>query len=242
MRVRILVVIAVCAAVIAVAQTAPSKATIRSLSLQECIQLALTHNLDMRIGQRTAEIARFNLSGAYGAYDPVFSFRATHSHIAQPADFDPQKFNQDFPYNLTTESAGTGLEGLLPIGMSYNFSGQAGKKSATTDFNSDADDASNYFWGVRETNNFFADAGVTARQHLLKDFWIDQPREVIRIRRKELKMTEQAVRFQVMRILLAVELGYYDLVAAREQVRVEEKALELKGATCGRDSPPGRGG
>jgi outer membrane protein TolC len=228
MCVRILVGIALCAAVMAVAQTAPSQATPRSLSLQQCIQLALTHNLDVQIGRLSTDIARFNLSGAYGAYDPILSFRATHADVSQPGDFDPQKFNPDFPYQLTTDSVAPALEGLLPIGMSYSFNGRAGHKSATTDFNSDPDDAGYFFWGVRETNNFFGEAGVTARQHLLRDFWIDQPREVLRVRRKESKMTEQALRFQIARILLAVELGYYDLIATREQVRVEEKALELK--------------
>ena len=99
-----------------------------------------------------------------------------------------------------------------------------------------------YTGGMRDTNNYFAEAGVTARQHLLKDFWIDQPREVLRIRRKESKMTEQALRFQVASILLAVELGYYELIAAREQVRVQEKALESATTVCGRDAPAGRSG
>ena len=221
-------VIALCAAVVAVAQTAPSQASHRPLSLQQCIQLALTHNLDVQIVQLSTDIARFELSGAYGAYDPIFSFRATHAYVSQPGNFDPQKFNPDFPYQLTTDSAAPALEGQLPIGMSYSLSGRAGRPSATTDFSSDPNNARFFLGGLRETNNFSAEAGVTLRQHLLKDFWIDEPRQMIRVRRKELKMTEQAVRFQIMRILLAVELGYYDLIAAREQVRVEEKALELR--------------
>jgi len=43
-----------------------------------------------------------------------------------------------------------------------------------------------------------------------------------------LKMSQQALRLQIMKTVLAVELGYYDLVATREEIRVEEKALELK--------------
>ena len=72
MRVRILVVIALCAAVLAAAQTAPSSATHRPLTLQQCIQLALTHNLVVQMVQLSKDIARFNLNGAYGAYDPIF--------------------------------------------------------------------------------------------------------------------------------------------------------------------------
>ena len=121
MRVRILVVIAFCAVGVAAAQTAWSGATNRYLSLPQCIDLALKDNLDAQIARVSADITGFNLSGAYGAYDPVLSFRATRAHVSLPGDFDPQKFNPDFPYQLTTDSAGPSLEGLLPIGMSYSF-------------------------------------------------------------------------------------------------------------------------
>jgi outer membrane protein TolC len=42
------------------------------------------------------------------------------------------------------------------------------------------------------------------------------------------KISQQALRFQVMKTILAVELSYDDLVAARENIRVQEKALELR--------------
>jgi outer membrane protein TolC len=66
------------------------------------------------------------------------------------------------------------------------------------------------------------------QQHLLKDFWIDNDRQQILLRRRDQKISQQALVFQVMRTVLAVELSYYDVVAARENVRVQEKALELR--------------
>src|ERR1035438_9830799 len=228
MRARILVVLALCAAVIAAAQTGPSQAAPRSLSLQQCIQLALTHNLDVQIERLTAGIAGFSLGAAYGAYDPTLSFSARRDYINEPADFDARKFNDYFPAQLTTDTVGPSLTGLAPIGLSYNFNGRVGNQSAITDFSSDPEDASFYPGGIRRTNDSFADVGVTLTQHLLKDFWIDQQREVIRVRRTELKMSEQSLRFEIMKIILAVEVGYYDFLAAREEVRVQEKALELR--------------
>jgi outer membrane protein TolC len=62
---------------------------------------------------------------------------------------------------------------------------------------------------------------------LLRDFWIDQYREVLLLRRNDLKISQQALRFQIMRTVLMVELTYFDLIAARETIRAEEKALEL---------------
>jgi outer membrane protein TolC len=66
------------------------------------------------------------------------------------------------------------------------------------------------------------------QQHLLKNFWIDADREQILLRRRDLKISQQALRFQIMKTLLAVELSYDDVVASRENVRVQEKALELR--------------
>jgi outer membrane protein TolC len=88
--------------------------------------------------------------------------------------------------------------------------------------------SNNFPAGIRRTNNFFAGTGVTLRQHLLRDSWIDQDRELILVRRKDVKISEQALKFAAMKTVLAVELAYYDLAAAREQVRVQEKALELR--------------
>ena len=66
------------------------------------------------------------------------------------------------------------------------------------------------------------------RQHLLKDFWIDSNREIILTRRADLKISQQALRFEIMTTLLAVELAYEDLIDAREEIRVQENALELR--------------
>ena len=92
----------------------------------------------------------------------------------------------------------------------------------------DPDNASAYTDGIRRTNNFYAETSLTLRQHLLKDFWIDQDRMTLQFRRKDLEVSQQVLRFQIMRTVLGVELGYYDLIAARERVKVEEQALELK--------------
>ena len=199
----------------------------RPLSLEECIDLALSRNLDLQVERSLAEIARYALSSTYGSYDPNFTFRALREHVDAPGDFDPHKFSPDFPYILRQDTLSAALEGKTPIGLSYTLGTRAGTKDASTDFNGDFGNANDFFFGIRNTNNAFASADVTLRQHLLKDFWIDEDRATIRVRQKQLKMTEQALRFQVMRILLAVELAYYDLIVARQQVHVEEQSLDL---------------
>ncbi len=200
----------------------------RLLSLNESIEMALSRNLDLQIQRASADIARFDLNGSYGAYVPQFSFSAKHEYVSQPGDFDVDKENPHFPYKLRTDVAGPELSGSLPIGLSYDLKAFAGEHDATTDFRGDPGASNDFSGGIRRTNNFFADTGLTLRQHLLRDFWIDKDRELILVRKKDLKISEQALEFQAMKTVLAVELAYYDLAAAGEQVRVQEKALELK--------------
>ncbi|HWI59516.1 MAG TPA: TolC family protein, partial [Bacillota bacterium] len=225
---RILLGLVLCAAATASAQTALAPTNTRPVSLRECIDLALEHNLDLQIEHLTTDIARYSLQSSYGAYVPTFSFRARHDYVSQPGDFDPQKFNPDFPYELKTDSFGPTLAGRLPWGLDYDLSAIAREDNAKTDFRGDPGDARNFPGGIRQTNNYYSNARITLQQHLLKDFWIDPYRETLVIRRKQLKMSEQALRFQIMKTVLAIEVSYYDLIAAREKIRVEEKALELR--------------
>jgi outer membrane protein TolC len=231
MRVRTLLRLAALSSLLLAAPTAPAAAptrTPRPVSLRECIELALRENLGLQIEHLTVDIAGYNLSGSYGAYIPEFAFRAQHDYVSQPSNFDPQKVNVDYPYDLTTGTLRPELSGRLPLGLEYGFGGLAGNESALTDFRSNPDVALNFPGGLRQTNNSFAGAQVTVTQHLLRDFWIDQYREKIRLRRKDLKSSQESLRFQIMKTVLAVELSYYDLAAARQQARVQEKSLELK--------------
>jgi outer membrane protein TolC len=200
----------------------------RPLSLRECIELALQHNLDVQIERYGPELARWTLHGSYGAYDPVFNVSATHHSLKSPALFAPRKFNPDFPYDLTTDSVGAGFLGVLPSGLSYELSGRSDFLDAATDFKLDPDTARFFLPdGIRRTNQYFLSAGITLRQPLLKDFWIDGFRRQIRINRKNLRISELALRWRIMRTVTEVERAYYELIHAREQVKVEERALEL---------------
>jgi outer membrane protein len=228
MRLRTLLGLALCAAVSASAQTTNSAANTRLLSLRACIDLALNHNLNVRIEHFTVAIAGDQVSSAYGAYDPVFSFNAKHSYTTNLGNFDPLKFNPYFPADVSGDTLGSDLSGKIPFGFSYDFGSSVSRKAAITDFQTDPNVAALYPFGVRSTNEYNAKAGVAMRQHFLKDFWIDYDREVLLARRTELKISQQALRFQIMTTLLAVETAYDDLVDSREEIVVQEQALALR--------------
>jgi outer membrane protein len=200
----------------------------QALSLRECINLALSKNLELQIQYLSADIARYNLYSSQGVWSPTLSVSARHDYVSQPGNFDPQKFNPDFPYELNQDNIGTTLSGELPMGLNYSLGALNGYEKALTDFRSDPDNAKYYAGGIRDTNDYFSEVALTLRQHLLKDFLIDQERQNILIRRKDVAISKHAVRFQMMKTILAVELAYYDLSASRERVTVQEQALKLR--------------
>jgi outer membrane protein TolC len=228
MRIRILVGWALCAAATATAQTTNLPANTKPLSLRQCLNIALSHNLNLRIDRLTLQIAGDAVSTAYGSYDPTLTLSASRNYADNPGDFDPRKFNPYFPAETTTGRVGLEMSGEAPWGFNYDFRGGVVKNQAITDFNSDPDVAALYPGGIRSTNDYDAEMRLTMRQHLLKDFWIDSDREVLLARRTEVKITQAALRFQIMTTLLAVELAYNDLVDASEEVGAQEQALALR--------------
>src|SRR4051812_38029662 len=81
----------------------------RTVTVQECIDAALRHNLDLQIVRHSPEIARFNLGAARGAqWDPVFSFEAKREFWDVPANFNNAKVNDDNPYHQTLDTLSAG--------------------------------------------------------------------------------------------------------------------------------------
>jgi outer membrane protein TolC len=187
----------------AVAQTN----TTRSLSLSDCIREALQHNFDVRVEQYNPQISLFDLHAAYAGYDPVFTLSGTHSYNKSGVD--------GFPYSVTKDNAlQSGLAGALPSGMTYDFSGSVNKGygfSSLSNFN----------------NGSSGQIGVTATQPLLRNFWTDNTRMTISVAKNRLKYSEQGLRSQLITTVTAVENAYYELIFARENVKVEQEALEL---------------
>jgi len=233
------------------ARAQPKEPEVRPLSLQDCILIALKHNFDIQIIRYTPEIARYSLSEAYGGYDPVFSASAEHDYNQSPGGVDDE--GRTFGGTETeTDRFGAGISGLLPWGMTYNLGGtmsdQTGNRpsslSDTNTFtlgtNTVYDITTGNPIGYLFTTNFgsiatrspfessSAEAGVlSVRQPLLKNFWVDSTRYTIYFNKREVQKSEADFSDQLMLTITDVETAYFTLVFTEEQVRVQEKALEL---------------
>ena len=211
-----------------------SNATVRSLSLRDCIETALEHNLNLQIGRLSPAVARYRWKTSRGIYDPVLTLSAAKTFVDQPAQLDPKKTGTDAEYELQADPFGPGLSGRLPYGLTYNFNWIATYAHVFTIFPSNVFDLTgpafvNGFFpnGLRNTNAWFQTAGVSLAQPLLRDFWIDIYSLTIQTNKKDLQISEQMFKGLVMTNIAAVETNYYDVVLGREQIKVQRKSLEV---------------
>lgn len=183
---------------------------VRSLSLQDCVELTLKHNLELQIDRYGPQIEFYALKSLYGAYDPLASFTGQHQHTQSGASFlgtniiGGAKTDQD--------SFNTSVTGLLPSGATYTVSGNT------------ADTIQNLDGNV--SGNANAQALVTITQPLLKNFWIDSTRLQIRVDKNRLKYSQLQLKLQLMQTITALEKAYYDLIYNRENVVVQQMAAE----------------
>jgi len=190
----------------AVAQTN----AVKSLTLDECVSQALQHNFDVQNQRYGPEISMYNLSGAYGGWDPTLNLSGKHSYDVIPGGLDP--YNADLPFPPTIVNANTfssSVGGTAPWGLQYAFNGNIGDNYG----NSGQDTAGNI--------------NVSLTQPVLKNFWIDETRLTIYVNRNRLKYSEQGLRLQLITTVAAVETAYYELAYAIDNVTVQGEALKL---------------
>lgn len=196
------------------AELGPTQVTTNMMSLRESMTLALEHNLGIQIARFNPRIAGYELSSSYGIYDPTFELSAIHDRNKRT---NPQVIGGNISVSNDERANSFGwqlLNGLLPSGTRYSFGGSYNKTDS-----------------LLATNNsslYTSDLSTfTLAQPLLRDFWTDSGRSTIKINKFDVRSTELDLQLQVMTVVRDVFIAYYGVIAAHEEVRVREKALEL---------------
>jgi len=187
---------------------------VQQLSLQDCINLALQHNLNLQIERRNPTRASYDITAAQGNYyDPDLSFGAQTSSRVNALTLDSD--NRLVPSSTSdSDNFNAGLSGTLPgMGTTYNIRANTGKTTG--------DNLSGSF------TNANGGSAIIITQPVLKNFWIDGGRLNIAQSRFNLEKAELGLKRQVMSIITQVERAYYDLIYSYENVQVQEKSLQL---------------
>ena len=148
---------------------------------------------------------------AYAGYDPTFNIAGAHNYNEAGGAF--VNGVQVAPQISDENSFNSGIGGLLPSGLQYNLSGNVGETYGTS--------------GGGPVDSTSGNIGVTLDQPLLKNLWIDSTRLAITAAKNQMKSSEQGLRSQLITTISAVENAYYELIYARENVKVDQQALDL---------------
>jgi outer membrane protein len=186
--------------------------TTRAMSLQDCIQKALQQNFDVQIQRYNPQIALYDLHAAYSGYDPTFNISGRHNYSVSPSSYNPYTTNQSPSTVYNANSFNSGINGTLPWGLQYNFTGSISETYGNNGLPFDNSDGN---------------IGVSLTQPLLKNFWIDATRLNIRVAKNRLKYSEQGLRQQLITSVTAVINAYYELIYAHQNVQVQKEALNL---------------
>lgn len=190
----------------------------RELSLQDCIELTLRHNLDLQIDRYNPAIQLYTLRGTYSPYDPSFQLSAKHSEnnagIGSSlinTNVTPFRTNIFFPtFFSEANTFDSQLTGALPWGTTYTLEGstiQTGPDNSGSAGNVSV-------------------ASAKLDQPLLKNLWIDSTRLSIRLQKNKLKSTQLELKLNIMQTVTALEQAYYDLIFNRENVLVQQSAAQ----------------
>jgi len=182
-----------------------------ALSLDDCVQQALQHNLLLEISRGSPELARINLEVSRTAYDPSLRLSTDISTASTPGGVDEQ--NRAFAGTETdAERYNASINGSAGSGLDYTLGGSLQHREGRNP-------------GLFE--NTFGSANLSLRQPLLRNAWIDGTRMSIRVNRNNLRVSELGLQQAIMDLVTRVERAYYDLILARDRVAVQRQALSL---------------
>lgn len=197
------------------AATPPPEPPTLKLSVKECIALALSNNLDVKVSVQQTRTAEADLQASWGPFDPTPYLKGTYTETQEPVgDFlsgipgiglrEAQIFN----------SAGGVRQRFLYTGMQYDIGVELDRTMTNSTFA-----LVNPSWEVRPI------AKVT--QPLLKGFGSAANLAGIRLARANKGIALEKFRSDLTEVVFQVENAYYDLINAIKQLEVRKKSLKL---------------
>jgi len=188
------------------------------LNLKHFLELVMANNTDIQIQFLSLEIPKNNILAAFGVWDPNVrtSFQTTRStqfvtNNAQALDSAPvgsslKTLNQ--PYSLSYSQT-------LPTGLQY-----------TAAFNGTRSSSSSVVAGSYNVNLQTDGLALSLTQPLLRNRGTYVNRIPVMQAQSNLKVSEFNLRSQLLNLVNTAENAYWNVISARETLRVQEKARD----------------
>jgi HAE1 family hydrophobic/amphiphilic exporter-1 len=186
--------------------------TQRKLGLSEAIEAALGANLEIEIERTNRAAAAESIRGAHGAFDPSLRWL-------------PALESRNTPTGSVLQGSGGKLaEHFHSQNFYFRQRTPWSGLQLNADFENNRASSSNPFATLSPFTTSRLALGFT--QPLLRNRLTDETRSGIRIRRKQLDLSQDELELRAIEVVVRVEQTYWDLAAARQDVGVKADTVE----------------
>jgi outer membrane protein TolC len=182
------------------------------LSLKAYLDLVMMNNTDVSIQRLTVERSQNSLLGSYSRFDPSMTLSLNHQRSTSTS---ADRFDQVSQLKNLSQSASLGFSQLLSSGTTIGASMGLTKGTSNS--------ANNLI-----NPNVGGTFGVNFSQPLLRGRSLDIVRFQITTARINLRSTVLTNQDSMMSYVQAAESAYWDVVGARDTLKVAQNALDLQ--------------
>lgn len=181
------------------------------LSLHSYLELVMANNTDISVSRLTVQTSQNAITRAFAPFDPLATARWTTTRSTTPAS---DALQGAATLQTLQQPANFQWQQLLPSGTQYNVQFFGQKISTNSGFQ-------NFNPALN------ASLAVNFTQPLLKNRGTYVNRLFIMSARSQLRVTEYSLKDRVISLIGDAENAYWDVVLARETLRVQESSLDL---------------
>ena len=184
----------------------------KRLSVDEAVALALEQNLNLQVQRLDPELQDLTIAQVKTAWTPLVSSTFSNRSSTSPVS----SFFAGAENQLTNDNFGATVQAsqLLPWGANYNVQWSNTRLRSNSLFDS-------------PNPSLQSAVGATYTQPLLRNFRIDGTRQQLLISRKNREITDVQLQQTVLATTRAVKHGYWDLVFAHENLKVQQQSLQV---------------
>lgn len=193
----------------AVAQ--PPAATVRRLSMDEAVKLALEQNLGIAVERYNPQIGDLSIAQARSFWLPTLTTTLQNVKQENPAT---NALAGGLRINDNRLAAQVGMSQILPFGTNYSIA-----------WNSARSTTNNLFTNYNPLLN--SNVAVNVSQPLLRNRSIDQYRNQLEITRKQRDASDVSLSATIITTVRNVKNAYWDLAYARDNLGATQQALDL---------------
>ncbi len=190
----------------------PAAATVRRLSVDEAVKLALEQNLGIQIERLNPQIQDVAIAETRAAWAPTLTSNLSNSS----RDTAATNVFAGGQNKVTTSTFSTtlGMAQRLPTGASYDITWDSSRQTSTNFFNT-------------FDPQLFSNLTFNVTQPLLRNFRIDNVRQQLQINQIVRENTDVNLQATITQTVRSVKNAYWDLAFAIDNLNAQRQSLDL---------------